>query len=179
MLFAGPTPSTAARLQPTGAIAVLGVRFHPHGAAGILPIPQHELAGAPIGFDADLSAARTRPEVRGRFGCRRAAGRGVQCSRCWLGGWIDREWTRACRFAVQTIQRSRGQVSIDRLADAAGLTRRHLERRFLSAVGVSPKRLARMARFQHALRVLDGDFAAERRRHRARMRLRRPVALHS
>jgi transcriptional regulator GlxA family with amidase domain len=60
-------------------------------------------------------------------------------------------------FAVDAIQRSRGRLSIDSLAEAAGLTRRHLERRFLPAVGITPKRLARLARFQHALRVLGGE----------------------
>jgi transcriptional regulator GlxA family with amidase domain len=34
------------------------------------------------------------------------------------------------------------------------LTCRHLERQFLRTVGVSPKRLARITRFQHALALL-------------------------
>jgi AraC-like DNA-binding protein len=35
------------------------------------------------------------------------------------------------------------------------MTRRHLERKFLSTVGMAPKRLARITRFQHALRILE------------------------
>jgi transcriptional regulator GlxA family with amidase domain len=62
-------------------------------------------------------------------------------------------------FAVDAIERTHGRLSIDALADAAGLTCRHLERRFLSAVGVTPKRLARIARFQHALRILGRESA--------------------
>ena len=155
MLFAGQLPRQLT-LQPTGAIAVLGVRFHPHGAAGILPIPQHELAGAPIGLDViSVPLARDLRFVEDSAADVPQAAALVQQV---LARRIDRSRVDPrVRFAVQTIQRSRGQVSIDRLADAAGLTRRHLERRFLSAVGVTPKRLARMARFQHALRVLDGD----------------------
>ena len=41
------------------------------------------------------------------------------------------------------------------LGAVALMTRRHLERRFLSTFGIGPKRLARIARFQRALRVLD------------------------
>ncbi|MBA2306101.1 MAG: helix-turn-helix transcriptional regulator [Acidobacteria bacterium] len=45
-------------------------------------------------------------------------------------------------------------VSIDALAGQASISRRHLERRFQAAVGISPKRLARIIRFQTALHVL-------------------------
>ena len=50
---------------------------------------------------------------------------------------------------------SAGAVPIDMVAERVSMTRRHLERRFLAAVGIGPKRLARIARFQHALRVLE------------------------
>jgi len=53
-------------------------------------------------------------------------------------------------------------VSIDRLARHVGLTRRHLERRFQLLVGVSPKRLARIVRFQRALRMLERADAGQR-----------------
>ena len=52
------------------------------------------------------------------------------------------------RYVVRTILRRRGSLSIDEAARRAGLTRRHLERRFKRTVGISPKRLARIARFQ-------------------------------
>ena len=57
------------------------------------------------------------------------------------------------------------------------MTRRHLERRFDTLVGISPKRLARIVRFQRALRMLQrpaGSGADTARR----MRLRRSAALH-
>jgi AraC-like DNA-binding protein len=56
---------------------------------------------------------------------------------------------------VDAIGHRCGQVSVNALATATGLTQRHLERRFLDTVGVSPKRLARLARFQRALRLLN------------------------
>src|SRR5262249_59217722 len=55
-----------------------------------------------------------------------------------------------------------GRVSIDTLAAKANLSGRQLERRFLDEVGIPPKRLARIVRFQRALRVLAARQAGER-----------------
>jgi len=63
------------------------------------------------------------------------------------------------RGAVQAITRGRGLVSIDAVAAGVSTTRRHLERKFLESVGVTPKRLARITRFQHALRILEDSDA--------------------
>ena len=38
-------------LRATGRIAVAGVRFHPDGAAALLRVPQHQLAGLTVGVD--------------------------------------------------------------------------------------------------------------------------------
>ena len=51
---------------------------------------------------------------------------------------------------------------MDDVATVAGVSRRHLERRFQDVVGLSPKRFARIARFQHALRTFERG-APERR----------------
>jgi transcriptional regulator GlxA family with amidase domain len=59
------------------------------------------------------------------------------------------------RAAVSHIHRAQGLISMDVLAAGVGVTTRHLERQFKQAVGISPKRLARITRFQRALRVFD------------------------
>lgn len=70
----------------------------------------------------------------------------------------DHRWFDArVEQAVNVIRRQRGRVNIDLLAERLGITRRHLERRFDLLVGISPKRLARTSRFQHALRILTGS----------------------
>jgi transcriptional regulator GlxA family with amidase domain len=56
--------------------------------------------------------------------------------------------------AIAVIERSAGTLSIDAVARASGLGARQLERRFLEDVGVTPKALARIVRFQRALRGL-------------------------
>jgi len=53
--------------------------------------------------------------------------------------------------AATHLFKNRGTGSIARAADGAGLSLRQFERRFLTEVGLSPKRFARIARFQMAL----------------------------
>jgi AraC-like DNA-binding protein len=59
--------------------------------------------------------------------------------------------------AVRAIDASGGLIAIDRLARSMGTTRRHLERLFLDRVGISPKRLARLTRFQRAVCLLEHE----------------------
>jgi AraC-like DNA-binding protein len=56
---------------------------------------------------------------------------------------------------VGAIERSGGTVTVDALARDIGLGSRQLERLFRDAVGLSPKTLARLVRFQAALRACE------------------------
>jgi AraC-like DNA-binding protein len=148
-------------LRATGRIAVVGVRFQPDGAATLLPVPQRELAGLTVSVDDVLGPlARSLGEVRGSTESTCAASVAI-LERLSIHTPAARVDARV-RRAVQIIEGHRGRVSIDRLARHVGLTRRHLERRFQIVVGVSPKRLARIARFQHALRMLHALEAGRR-----------------
>ena len=60
--------------------------------------------------------------------------------------------TKAC---VQAIFQSQGQIGVVELADKMNINRRNMERRFISAVGLSPKQLSRVARLQATLKMLD------------------------
>ncbi len=153
LIFAGQLRSQLL-LKPTGVIRVLGVRFHPFGAAAVIRTPLNELAGMTIGVDSlapPLSRALAEVRTSGID-----LNEAVTCVQRVLTRWIDPDHIdERVRAAVQIIGRSRGRVGIDNLAVRASMTRRHLERRFLATVGVTPKRLARIARFQHALRILE------------------------
>ena len=52
------------------------------------------------------------------------------------------------------IRSERGCLSVERIAQAAGLSRQHLTRVFRERIGLSPKRYCRIARFQSALGAL-------------------------
>jgi AraC-like DNA-binding protein len=143
-------------LRPTGRIAVLGIRFHPDGAAGLTGVPQFELAGQTLAVG-DLSAplASALRQVRDATGSPAEA---VDLIAARLSPWADRARLDPCvRSSVDAIRRYRGHVSISALAASTGSTPRHLERRFKHLIGISPKRLARIARFQHALQILESE----------------------
>lgn len=141
-------------LRPTGRISVLGVRFHPDGAAGLITAPQHDLAGLTIGVDS-VSA----PLAHALRGIRESAGSLADAARAVEDCLIERcDLSRIdprVRHVVDDIRRFHGSLAVGELARRAGLTRRHLERRFKDVVGVSPKRLARITRFRRARRMLE------------------------
>jgi AraC-like DNA-binding protein len=53
--------------------------------------------------------------------------------------------------AVFSIVHSQGQIAVGALAQECGLSERHLRRRFVAAVGLSPKELARIRRLRASL----------------------------
>jgi AraC-like DNA-binding protein len=140
-------------LKPTGAVAVLGVRFHPHGAWPLFRVPQHEVTGLTLDVE-DLS-----PEMSRALRAIRDQTHDVHTALPLVQRVLERRiadlrFDRRVDVATRTIIDTDGAVSIDALAESVALTRRHLERLFLDAVGLPPKRLARIARFQKAVRML-------------------------
>jgi AraC-like DNA-binding protein len=155
-------------LRATGRVAVVGVRLRPYGAAAIVTGPQHDLVGQTLGLDLlSRQLARSLDQVRERADGTEDAAQRIQQV---LASRVD-EGRIGCqiRAAVGQIQRTRGLVTVDGLAEQIGLTPRHLERRFKQIVGISPKRLARITRFQHALRLFERIDSPQRGTHTAVM----------
>lgn len=141
-------------LRATGRIAVVGIRLQPHGAPSLLRESQHRLVGHTVALEALSSSLRRALDDA----C--ARGRGThdtgQIVQEVLAARVDIDAMDShVRAAVSHIHRAQGLISMDVLAAGVGVTTRHLERQFKQAVGISPKRLARITRFQRALRVFD------------------------
>jgi AraC-like DNA-binding protein len=140
-------------LRPTGVIAVLGVRFRPFGAAALLRPPQHEMVGLTLGVEL-LGSTLLEELARVRDG-----GPDLQTARALVQQVLHRHLDssrvdRRVQHAVAMLTRATSE-SVEAAARDVGLTRRHLERRFLEQVGLSPKRLARVARFSRAVQRLE------------------------
>jgi AraC-like DNA-binding protein len=58
--------------------------------------------------------------------------------------------------ALGRLRASAGVVPVSTLVDELGCSRRYLSAAFREQVGVTPKLLARILRFQHAIRLIDG-----------------------
>jgi len=57
----------------------------------------------------------------------------------------------AVEWVVHEITRSKGQARVHAVVGETGWSPRHLGRRFLEQIGLSPKTLARLVRFEHAI----------------------------
>ena len=157
MIYAGQVTSPLL-LRPTGRVAVLGVRFRPHGAAALFDVPQHELTG--LTLEVEGLSGKLRRDLAELEDCAGDLGRAAAAVQRLLRRWIRPERIDPrVAFAVGAVERARGRLSVGALAGAVGITPRHLERQFLAAVGISPKRLTRLARFQHALATLQNSHA--------------------
>ncbi|MFG1687714.1 helix-turn-helix domain-containing protein [Nonomuraea sp. NPDC049269] len=65
-------------------------------------------------------------------------------------------------YAWRRTLSSRGRVRVDGLADEVGWSRKRLWSRFRSQLGITPKRAARLVRFDHAAHLLAAGHAAAR-----------------
>ena len=143
----------ATRLDPVAHMHAFGVRFTPIGARAWLGLPLNELtgriedAGSVCGASARLCCAiEQATNSRERFTAAESAVRAMLRRPPAPADAIGR--------AVAVIERSAGMLAVDMVALAAGLGVRQMERRFLEHVGITPKALARIVRFQRALRGL-------------------------
>ena len=146
---------TPIRIIQRGAVRVVGVRFRLGGVGpfarcdlwrhtGGTPAPVMVFGPAIGALEAELDAlgpdaAAARLDAFFVDNLRLGAGRPA----------FDR--------ALVAMGASQGGTSIEAIAGAAGTSQRHLERLFARQVGLTPKTVARVLRFQAALRTLMRD----------------------
>lgn len=149
-------------VQPTGRIDLLGVRFHPHGFFRFVDLPIDELTDRTLSCH-DVWGSRIG-ELEERISDASTPSKRIGILERFLLNLIDSQRRPARTYetigaAVRLLQSTRGLQSIEGLALTLGMSARHLERQFKSIVGLSPKSLGRIIRFQHALKLLrDGGF---------------------
>lgn len=141
-------------ISPNGAVQLLGIRFHPGGTSPFLRAPMNELTDqiAELGSLSSelerelLTVSEDLLSMRERT----SAIESVLMARLLR----DSFHSSAIRLAARIVE-SAGRVSVDELAAAAGISSRQLERRFLREIGIGPKLLGRILRFQQVFRAVD------------------------
>jgi AraC-like DNA-binding protein len=136
-----------------GHVDLLGVRFRPGGALPFLRQPLHELADRHVALDALwgsragslIDAVATAP-----LGDRVAALERLLIAHRAPAMTDDDLIHRA----VLLMRRTRGGIGVGAAAHALGVGERRLERVFDIAIGLSPKRFARVVRFLGAVREI-------------------------
>lgn len=142
-------------VSPTGPVQLLGIRFAPGGALPFFPIPPGELTNRITPLE-DIAGALDR-ELSGRVYEARELAEKISIIEALLIKQMSAKEERGAslRKAILEIVSSGGQTSVDRLASDLGISGRQLERRFMSEVGLGPKLLCRILRFQHVFRAVE------------------------
>lgn len=142
---------------PTGRMDLFGVRFWPHGASlvhdNLGAITDTWVDGAQLPVEAledlyhlmkDDSNAQER----------------VEMIEAWLKACVEIRYLSRdvdVEQAVNAIEESHGTLSLDALAETLCISPRKLQRRFAVQVGISPKLLARIRRFQRVFSAWRDD----------------------
>ncbi len=152
--FAGLHDSPAV-VTTSGEQRGMEIDLTPLGAHALLGIPMHELARRVVELE-DLLGPHGRG-LRERLGSARSSGeRFAALDRFLLGLGETRAAPKpSVAYALDRLQRSRGTVPVGSLAEDLGCSRRHLIAGFREQVGVPPKLMARILRFEHAVEVAD------------------------
>jgi AraC-like DNA-binding protein len=141
--------------EPVAETHMIGVRFRPGGAAAFFRLPALELHNQVV--PADALWGRFVAEARERlYAAPTIAARFVLLERLLLERLLDApRGLDVVRFAVGAIARRGGALPIKALSEQIGISQKHLDAQFRRMVGVSPKTLARIYRFQHVLQSID------------------------
>jgi len=143
-------------IAPTGAVKLLGVRFHPGGTIPFFRIPMHELTNQIVelnSIDARLAAkmvfaasSSTTPtlQIAAIEAC--LAERTGSCA----------SYSEITDLAANAV-RLGGRITVDQLSESAGMSGRQLERRFLREIGIGPKLFCRILRFQQVFRAVENE----------------------
>jgi AraC-like DNA-binding protein len=144
-------------VSPTGPVRLLGIRFAPGGTLPFFPVSPGELTNriAPL---ADVAGALDR-ELSGRFYDARGLPEKIAIVESLLLKQMNAKEEKGASLqnAISEIVSSGGQISVDRLANDLGISGRQLERRFLNEVGLGPKLLCRILRFQQVFRAVERE----------------------
>lgn len=135
-----------------GHVDLLGIRFRPGGALPFLRQPLHELADRHVALDT-LWGSRAGALIDAVATVPRADRVGV-LERLLLANRAAMTDDDLIHRAVVLMRRTRGGIGVRAAAQALGVGERRLERVFDVAIGLSPKRFARVVRFLGAVREI-------------------------
>jgi AraC-like DNA-binding protein len=147
-------------LTPSRGGRVFGVRFKPAGASALLQSPMSELTDELLPLD-DVSPGLQRELMdaaeRSATGSYTSTQIVNDISDVLGAHARDSAPSTQLNAVVSAILNSHGEVSVAAVARECNVSERQLERLFRERVGVSPKMLSRLARFQRALAGFDGE----------------------
>jgi len=144
-------------ITPSGLVELIGIRFHPGGTLPFFKLPMSELTDRIVEISSLSSAFHN--DLISEVGEFRMLAQKVRRLDELLVCRVREENDSPIRLWVSEIVARGGQLTVEEFAAAAGVSNRQLARRFLSDVGLTPKLLCRILRFQQVFRALDRNDA--------------------
>ena len=150
-------------VAPQRRCRVLGVRFTPPGAAQLLRSNMQHLVNVTIDVRDAVGTVASELGERCAGAAETSAWNASRNAIATIGAAVQWSLQRIdpgargdelVRWALQSIRKQRGVISLDGLGGAIGVTRLQFAQRFRAHTGVTPKRFARIVRFHHALALL-------------------------
>jgi len=141
-------------ISPTGPVHLLGIRFHPGGTLPFLRFPLHEITDQVV--DLGGLSSKLERELLSVTSQSPLLTDKVNAVEAFLTNQLlnTKQDSWPMMLAARIVD-SGGVVAVDRLARDAGISSRQLERRFLREVGLGPKMLGRIIRFQQVFRAVE------------------------
>lgn len=141
-------------IEPTGETAIFSVRFHPEGFLPFATFPIKEMENTAVSLEKLFGKDGLEIELR-ILGANSTSDRIKLIETFLLNRLTDTETIdRIVKSTVETILTANGQLSVNDLSRQININRRQLERKFSSAIGLSPKQLSKTIRLQATLKML-------------------------
>lgn len=141
-------------IEPTGETGIFSVRFHPDGFFPITTIPIKEMENTAVSLEKLFGKDGQDIEEK-ILNSNSSSERIKRIETFLLNRLTDTETVdRIVKATVETILTANGQLSVNALSKQTNTNRRQLERKFSSAIGLSPKQLSKTIRLQATLKML-------------------------
>ena len=141
-------------ISPTGPVQLIGIRFHPGGTAPFLRLPIYKLTDQVVelgAFAGELESLLLKSSEDAVLMTDKVVALERVLTQLLVNSDHD---LKVLKIAARIVE-SGGMIPIDTLALDAGISSRQLERKFLAEIGVGPKLLSRILRFQQVFRAVD------------------------
>ena len=142
-------------IEPTGYVNTFAIRFYPYGFANFVTVPIKELVNkeTPMGL---LFGEKASKELEQKIIQATDVKQRIAVIERFLLDKLTEQSTidKIVKSTVDTLLLTNGTVSISTIIQEDLAKRRQLERKFIKQIGVSPKQLSKVIRFQTALRML-------------------------
>jgi AraC-like DNA-binding protein len=149
-------------LKPSGDIVTIGVKFKPNGLAYFTAITQNELASNY--FEAKDIFPKFDNNIVEKLSCATSLRMKINLIEGVLVEILSKrnisflKKMSAIDYALSRLQESNGSIKVNEIAKQLSVSTRELERKFNNDVGITPKQLSRIYRFQYAL-TLKGKYS--------------------